>query len=149
MSEQPPVSRNRLQRIVQHMDRSTFSLVRDILGREQLLTGFRHELIGKFLAARYLRRLIAQGPGNSGVDYVTLSGGELWLDIFYFVIDEIDSTRLLNRFLEGILTAGGPLRVRIAAYAIGTKTLQQPDTAVRSAYARAKLSEDLALTPAG
>jgi len=66
MSEQPRVSRNRLQRIVQHMDRSTFSLVRDILGREQLLTGFRHELIGKFLAARYLRRLIAQGPGNSG-----------------------------------------------------------------------------------
>jgi hypothetical protein len=122
---------------------------RDILGREQPLTGFSHELIGKFLAARHLRRFIAQGSGVSGVDYVTLSGDELWLDVFYFVIDEIDSTRLLNRFLAETLAAGGPVRGRIAAYAIGTKSPDQPDSEVRSAYAKAKLAEDLALTPAG
>jgi hypothetical protein len=116
---------------------------RDVLGREQPVTGFSHELIGKFLAARYLRRLIAQGPGNSAVDYVTLSGDKLWLDIFYFVIDEIDSTRLLNRFLAEILAAGGPMRARIAAYAIGTKPLEPPDSAVRSAYAKAKLTDRL------
>jgi len=121
---------------------------RDILGREQSLTGFSHELIGKFLAARYLRRSIAQRPGNSLVDYVALSGDELWLEVFYFVIDEIDSTELLNRFLEETLDAGGPVRVRIAAYAIGTKPSEQTDLAVRSAYAKAKLAEDLALTPA-
>jgi len=122
---------------------------RDILGIEQPLTGFRHELIGKFLAARYLRRLIAQGRRKSTVDYITLSGEELWLDIFYFVIDEIDSTRLLNQFLAEILAAGGPMRVRIAAYAIGTHSSEQIDTALRTVYATAKLSEDLALTPAG
>src|SRR5277367_1322015 len=61
-----------------------------------------HELIGKFLAARDLRRLIAQGLGKLEVDYVPLSGEELWLDIFYFIIDEIDSARLLNRFLAEI-----------------------------------------------
>jgi len=121
---------------------------RDILGREQPLTGFSHELIGKFLAARHLRRLIGEGSGVSVVDYVKLSGDELWLDVFYFVIDEIDSTRL-NRFLAEILAAGGPVRGRIAAYAIGTKSSDQLDSEVRSAYTKAKLAEDLALTPAG
>jgi hypothetical protein len=31
---------------------------RDVLGKEQPVTGFRHELIGKFLAARHVRRMI-------------------------------------------------------------------------------------------
>jgi hypothetical protein len=34
---------------------------------------------------------------------------------------EIGSTQLLNRFLAEILAAGGPVRARIAGYAIGTK----------------------------
>jgi hypothetical protein len=92
--------------------------------------------------------MITQGPGNSVVDYVALSGEELWLEVFYFVIDEIDSTQVLNRFLAEILAAGGPVRVRIAAYAIGRKTSPIANDAVRSAYAAAKLAEDLALAPA-
>jgi hypothetical protein len=119
----------------------------DILGREQALTGFRHELIGKFLAARHLRHVIERGSAASNVvDCITLSGDELWLDSFYFVIDEI-SPRLLNRLLSEILTAGGSIRLRVAAYALGTKS-SVPDEAVRSAYAQAKLADDLALTPA-
>jgi hypothetical protein len=121
---------------------------RDILGREQPLTGFSHELIGKFLASRYLRRSITQGSGTSVVDYVKLSGEGSWLEVFYFVIDEIGSTQLLNRFLAEILAAGGPVRAHIAGYAIGTKTSEQTDSEVRSAYAKAKLAEDLALSPA-
>ena len=121
---------------------------RDILGREQPLTGFSHELIGKFLASRYLRRSIMQGSDTSVVDYVKLSGEGSWLEVFYFVVDEIGSTELLNRFLAEILATGGPVRARIAGYAIGTKTSEQTDSEVRLAYAKAKLAEDLALTPA-
>src|ERR1019366_8021728 len=96
-------------------------LERDVLGKQQPVTGFRHELIGKVLAARHVRRMIGQGAGSATVDYISLSGDELWLDMFYFVIDEIDSSPLLNRFLREILAAGGPSRMRITAYAIGTK----------------------------
>jgi len=53
---------------------------RDVLGKEQPVTGFSHELIGKFLAARHLRRAITQGSGKASVDYVAPSGDELWLD---------------------------------------------------------------------
>ena len=39
-------------RLLHHIE-----MKRDILGREQPLTGFSHELIGKFLATRHLRRV--------------------------------------------------------------------------------------------
>jgi ligand-binding sensor domain-containing protein len=122
-------------------------LERDILGKEQPVTGFRHELIGKFLAARHVRRIIEQGAVGSAVDYISLSGDELWLDMFYFIIDEIDSSLVLNRFLQEILAIGGSVRLRITAYAIGTKR-EKPSSQVLASYDRAKLDEDLALTPA-
>ena len=65
-----------------------------------------------------------------------------------FLVDELSSTPVMNRFLQEILTAGGRVRVRIAAYAIGTKPADQLGGEVRRAYERAKLDEDLALTPA-
>jgi hypothetical protein len=67
--------------------------------------------------------------------------------VFYFVVDEIDSSQALNRFLHEILTAGGRARMRITAYAIGTKT-GQVDKEIRATYEHTKLAEDLALTPA-
>jgi hypothetical protein len=118
---------------------------RDVLGKRQPVTGFSHELIGKFLAARHLRRAIAQ---KTAVDYVALSGDELWLDVFYFVVDELDSPEVLNRFLMDILAAGGTTRMRIAAYAIGTKNPADLSGDARATYGKAKLAEDLALTPA-
>jgi hypothetical protein len=42
-------------------------------GKERPVTGFRHELIGKFLAARYVRRLIGQGVASATIDYISLS----------------------------------------------------------------------------
>lgn len=121
---------------------------RDVLGKERSATGFRHELIGKFLASRHVRRSIAQAHPTTTVDYVTLSGDYLWSDVFYFALDEMETSQLLNRFLMDILSAGGPVRMRIAAYAIGTKNLAEPSGNLRQAYASAKLKEDLALTPA-
>jgi len=136
-------------RIVKAMQASRLfrgEVERDVLGKEQPVTGFRHELIGKFLAARHVRRMI--GPGaQAGVDYVGLSGDERWLDMFYFVVDEIDSAPVLNRFLRELLAAGGPCRMRITAYAIGTRRAEL-GREVLLAYEKAKLDEDLALTPA-
>jgi hypothetical protein len=120
---------------------------RDVLGKEQPVTGFRHELIGRFLASRHVRRMICQGAVNSSVDYIALSGDELWLDMFYFVVDEIDSSSILNRFLLEILAVRGRARMRIAAYAIGTKE-GELGSQVRKAYDKANLDEDLAYTPA-
>jgi hypothetical protein len=122
-------------------------VVRDVLGKEQPVTGFRHELIGKFLAARHVRRIIGQDADSAPVNYISLSGDELWLDMFYFVIDETDSAPVLNRFLQEILAAGGPARMRITAYAIGTRRSEVGST-VLMAYEKVKLDEDLALTPA-
>jgi hypothetical protein len=67
--------------------------------------------------------------------------------MFYFVIDEIDSVPVLSRFLQEILAAGGHVRMRITAYAIGTKRAEL-GSEVRVAYEKAKLHEDLAHTPA-
>jgi len=120
---------------------------RNVLGKEQPVTGFRHELIGKFLAARQVRRIIERGADRTTVDYISLSGDPLWLDVFYFVIDEIDSPSVLNRFLQEISAAGGSSRMRLVAYAIGTKRADV-ERDVLTAYERAKLKEDLAQTPA-
>ena len=54
---------------------------RNVLGKQTPVIGFRHELIGKFLAARHVRRAVMQGKEKTDVDYVGLSGEELWLDI--------------------------------------------------------------------
>jgi len=144
------VSGDAVAKIMQAMQASRLfrrEVERDVLGREQPVTGFRHELIGKFLAARHVRHQVQQGPDSATVDYISLSGEELWLDMFYFVIDESDSAPALNRFLQEILAAGGPARIRLTAYAIGTRRAEV-GSKVLLAYEKAKLDEDLALTPA-
>jgi ligand-binding sensor domain-containing protein len=119
----------------------------NVLARNQPVTGFRHELIGKFLAARHVHRAIRQGQNSTDTDYIGLSGNELWLDTFYFVIDEIDSSVVLNRFLRDLLAVGGQPQMRICAYAIRTKG-SEVASEVQSAYETAKLNEDLEGTPA-
>jgi hypothetical protein len=146
----PTISRGDVAKIVNTVQASRLfrrEMERDILGKEQPVTGFRHELIGKFLAARHVRRAIMQAPGSTPVDYITLSGDVLWLDMFYFVIDEMDSSPLLNRLLLEILAVGGRAQMRIAAYAIRTKRAEL-GSAVLNAYEKANLDVDLALTPA-
>jgi hypothetical protein len=150
IAAEPTVSRDDVAKIMQATQASRLfrrEVERDVLGKARPVTGFRHELIGKFLAARHVRRLIGQAADSATVDYISLSGDELWLDMFYFVIDEIDSSAILNRFLMEILAAGGPARMRITAYAIGTRRAAV-GSKVLASYEKAKLDEDLALTPA-
>jgi hypothetical protein len=122
---------------------------RDVLGQETFVIGFRHELIGKFLAARHVRRaIISDQEVKPVVNYVALSGDRLWLDVFYFVIDEIDSQDAMNNFLLHLLNEGGSARILIAAYAIGTKPENLLSEEARRTYEDTKLKEDLAHTPA-
>jgi len=88
--------------------------------------------------------MIDQVADSATVDYNVLSGDELWLDVFLF---EIDSLPVLNRFLREILAAGGSSRMRITAYAIGTRRVELRSK-VLAFYEKAKLDEDLALTTA-
>jgi hypothetical protein len=118
---------------------------RDVLGKEREVLGFRHELIGKFLASRHLHQLLGRAP-NVGVNFIPLAGDELWLDVFYFLIDEIGSVLALNQFLSRVLAAGGRVRVRIVAYAIGSRPAEWISGEVREGFDAAKLDEDLALT---
>jgi hypothetical protein len=124
---------------------------RNILGREILVTGFRHELIGKFLAARHIRRAIINDANEAFkpiVDHIALGADKLWLDVFFFVIDEMDSFDTMNKFLLDILKEGGSARILITAYAIGTKPENLFSEQVRRMYENTKLKEDLAQTPA-
>jgi hypothetical protein len=146
----PTVTPDAVAKIVQAMHASRLfrrEAERNVLGKEQPVTGFRHELIGKFLAARHVRRIIERRTDSTKTDYVNLSGDQLWLDVFYFVIDEISSSSVLNLFLREISAARGSTRMRIVAYALGTKRADVEMDILR-AYERAKLDEDLIPTPA-
>jgi len=119
----PAINGDAVANVMQRIQASALfckEMERDVLGKEQPVTGFRHELIGKFLASRHVRQEIQRGV-DSAVDYVRLSGEELWLDTFYFVIDEIDSSAILNRFLKEILAVSGSSREQITAYANKTR----------------------------
>lgn len=71
---------------------------------------------------------------NPIADYVPLSRNRLWLDAFYFVIDELDSDDALNRFLLDILTEAGRTQILIAANAIGTKPKDCVSAEVQRTY---------------
>jgi hypothetical protein len=88
-------------------------------------------------------------PGDEQREaYLALSAQEEWLDLFYFIVDELDSKLALNGFLKELLDRGGDSRLRIVAYALGTKPEDMIRGEVRHAYNLAKLGEDLRRTPA-
>jgi transposase len=58
------------------------------------------------------------------------------------------SDQRMGVLTSGIVATSTGRKIALCFTAIGTKTSEQPDSAVRSAYAEAKLAEDLALTPA-
>jgi hypothetical protein len=146
----------------------------NVLGKRRPVTGFRHELVGKFLASRHVREVLGTPGDERRHAYLALSGEEAWLDLFYFIVDELDSKLALNAFLKELLdraqppqalgdTSGTPISdtagraiftdngdacFRIVAYALGTKPEDMILGEVRQSYSLAKLGEDLRRTPA-
>ena len=120
---------------------------RNRLGREYDAITFDHELVGKFLVARRLRAILESGSRTDALEYST---DETWQDVFFFVIDEADATRLPALLLDALLEQGGATPLALIAYAIRTKTDEVPPLSpeVRDNYTKARLSEDIKLTPA-
>ncbi|HJT15524.1 MAG TPA: hypothetical protein VJ790_23075, partial [Dongiaceae bacterium] len=117
----------------------------NLLGQATPVIGFRHELIGKFLASRHLRPAFEQRKRED--EWVELSRDVRWTDVFCFAIDELSDNRALNAMLEWLLLDANDVQVRIVAYAIGTRD-DGIHPRVRQDYAAAKLDEDLQRTPA-
>jgi len=113
---------------------------RSVLGRNEPVVTFRHELIGKFLASRGLRRDLERGDEVEAI--VERAGSELWVEAFTFLLDELDSREVLNGFLERLVEEGGAARLRLVAHAMDTR---EGDVAaeVQEAYLYAKVSEDV------
>lgn len=120
----------------------------DVLGRRQPATGLRHELVGKFLASRHVREVLLGPDDDRRVQYLALSREEEWSEVFYFVVDELDSRSALAEVLEGLLDQGGAPSLRAVAYALGTKPEEMIAPEIRQAYGQARLGQDLKDTPA-
>jgi ligand-binding sensor domain-containing protein len=141
------------ERLNDLMDRiSRSSLFREetainLLGQATPVIGFRHELIGKFLAARHLRPAIEQRKLETLDEWVELSRDVRWLDVFCFAIDELTDHHALNAMLDWLLVDANEVQERIVAYAIGTRA-DGIRPRVLQEYAAAKLDEDLRRTPA-
>jgi hypothetical protein len=141
----------------------------DRLGRRHPVLAFDHELIGAFLAARHVRAALT---GPERVKMLEFAERETWQNVFFFVVDEIESDQL-NMLLDWLLgrgegqvlcdTRGRPLRdtagealrdtgnqwtVRIVAYALATKPAEMIRGEVCQAYNRVKLRQDIQMTPA-
>ncbi len=112
------------------------------------MIGFQHELMGKFLAARHLRSILEQTDTPQYDEMIKLSGESQWIDVFFFIIDELNSHQRLNQFLMDLIRTGGSYRIRLVAYAIGTKTSDLIQSKVRKCYRQQKIQADLIETPA-
>ena len=75
---------------------------------------------------------------------------EAWQDVFFFVIDEAEAVQLPDLLLEELIERSGAVPLALVAYAIKTKSDEQPPlpSVVRDKYSEARLREDLKVTPA-
>ena len=136
-----------VQNIVSVLQRShLFKEVRsrNVLGDCRAI-GLRHELIGKYMVARYLRPFIGR-RNNSEIDLVDLSCDDKWFESFCFIIDETESTSQLNGLLNDLLDRRRKSisrRLRIVAYALKSKNDDLIEPSVRKRYLAAKIDSDL------
>jgi len=120
---------------------------RDRLRREQDAVTFDHELVGKFLAARHLRSTLG-GEGRDAA--LRHSAAETWQDVFLFAIDETPAMKLPALLLDSLIEKGGEIRLALVAYAIKTKSDDEPPLPAeyRERYSEVRLNEDARLAQA-
>jgi hypothetical protein len=121
----------------------------DRLGQRQPGTTFRHPLVGEYLASRHLREVFSGPDGERQGEYLALSREEEWSEVFYFMVDEMDSRTPLAELVRGLMELDSRQSRRVVAYAMGSKPAEMIPAEIRQAYSRARLWEDLARTPAG
>jgi hypothetical protein len=114
-----------------------------LLGRSRSVIGFRHELIGKYLAACHLLPLAASSNDDAPAELVTLSQEPRWFDVLCFVLDSLQVPSALNLLLRSFLQRGTPVQLRLVAYALETKLPHTINSDIREAYLSAKVHADL------
>lgn len=113
------------------------------LGPAPSVVGFRHALMGQYLAARYLRSFVEGTAVEARIDLLTLSREPRWFEVFCFVIDDIVSPSDLNHFLRTLLSnqdedVDYDYQHLLVAYALATKPRLWIDRDIRKAYRTTK-----------
>jgi ABC-type branched-subunit amino acid transport system substrate-binding protein/ubiquinone/menaquinone biosynthesis C-methylase UbiE len=115
---------------------------RNALGISSDLLTFRHELIGLFLASRHIRHeLEFKRPWRTGEVFNDLNA-DRWLEVFIFLVDELDSSSLLDQVFEWALALESEYGARLTAYMINNKPTVSADASSVSRYARMRLALD-------
>ena len=136
--------------VTQHVLSSRFfsdTVRTDVLGQTHKVLVFRHELMGKFLAARHLRRAIERDWNNTGRAITELARQRDWFEVFFFIVDEIASSDQLDELLLSLIAGGSDDSLKVVAYARQSRGDFVGDRVGRL-YDEAKIKIDLADTPA-
>jgi hypothetical protein len=114
-----------------------------LLGLSHSVIGFRHELMGKYLAAYHLLPLAISAKGEVPVELLTLSQEARWFDVLCFLLDSLQASAALDLLLKAFLQRGRPAQLRLVAYALDTKPAHTINDEIRQAYLSAKVHADL------
>ncbi|MDX6404654.1 MAG: branched-chain amino acid transport system substrate-binding protein [Blastocatellia bacterium] len=115
---------------------------RTALGLSADLLTFRHELIGLFLASRHIRHQLEFERPISVETMLTGLNAERWLEVFVFLVDELDSLPLLNQVFECALALESEYGARLAAYMINSKPALAANVTSVSRYTQMRLALD-------
>ena len=115
----------------------------NLLGLPRSVIGFRHELIGQYLAACHLLPFAASSKDEVPAELFTLSQEPRWFDVLCFLLDSLQASSALNLLLRSFLQGGRPGQLRLVAYALETKPPHTIDNDIREAYLAVKVHEDL------
>jgi len=111
------------------------------LGGRSPVISYRHELIGKFLSARHIIRLLRKGDDKENAALLAEFNSETWFDVMGFIVDELDSKKELTRFVEQLIGLGSKMTIRAAGYALGRKP-ELVDQQTKESYVSKRISED-------
>ena len=120
----------------------------DSCGISTTVVSFQHELIGKFLAARFVRLNLFHQNGRSAITLSDLTREHRFLEVFFFCLDEISSSRELTVLLSEVLKFQDSLSLKIVAYALATKEPNLVSEEIRIQFNAAQLAAELKDTPA-
>lgn len=110
-------------------------------GKRQSVFSFSHVLIGKYLAACHIRRLLQKDDKDERTTLLDQIDNDTWLDVLCFVVDELDSKEELSKFVEALIERSFGVTMQAAGYALFSK----PDLikkTIKDLYASRRIKED-------
>ncbi len=114
---------------------------KDAPGKRQPLISVSHALIGKYLAACHISRLLQKDDKDECTTLFDQIDNDTWLDVLGFVVDELNSKEELSKFVEALIERGPGVTMKAAGYALFNK----PDLikkTIKDLYASRRIKED-------